>query len=91
MTAIHSCKMICNAQVLCFTSGYGPLHLLNLNSLTKFLRLKTTNWENEEPCEQYLLDRNVSIDEAEVTYLTNIKICSTSCEKNINQMQFIVK
>jgi len=29
----------------------GPLHLLNLNALSRFLRLQTTNWENDELCE----------------------------------------
>jgi len=29
----------------------GPLHLLNLNALTRILRLQTTNWENDELCE----------------------------------------
>jgi len=29
----------------------GPLYLLNLNALTRFLRLQTTNWENDETCE----------------------------------------
>jgi len=48
----------------------GPLCLLNLNGLTRLLRLQTINWENDEPCLQYLLYRNVSIDEAEVNRLT---------------------
>jgi len=30
----------------------------------------------------------VSIDEAEVNCLTNTKTCSSSCKKNISQMQF---
>jgi len=29
----------------------GPLYLLNLNALTRFLYLQTTEWENLEPCE----------------------------------------
>jgi len=29
----------------------GPLYLLNLNALTRILRLQTTNWENDELCE----------------------------------------
>ena len=40
--------------------------LLNLNALTTFLRLQVAEWENVEPCEQYLLERNVSIDEAKL-------------------------
>jgi len=40
--------------------------LLNLNALTKFLRLKTTEWENVEPCDYYLPDKNVSIDETKL-------------------------
>jgi len=32
-----------------------------------------------------LLDRNVSIDEAEVNCLINTKPCSISCKKSINQ------
>ena len=39
----------------------------------------------------YLLHRNVSIDEAEVNCLTDTKTCLSLCQKNINQMQFIVK
>jgi len=41
----------------------GSLCLLNFNALTRFLRLQTIEWENVESCEQYLLERNVSIDE----------------------------
>jgi len=33
---------------------------------TRFLHLQTTNWENDESCEYYLLDRNVSVDEAKL-------------------------
>ena len=29
----------------------GPLHLLNLNALTRILRLQKTYWENDELCE----------------------------------------
>jgi len=29
----------------------GPLYLLNLNALARFLRLQTTEWENDEPCD----------------------------------------
>jgi len=68
-----------------------PLYLTNLNALTRFLRSQTTEWENVEPCESYLLDRNVSIDEATANCLTNTKTCLISCRKNINQMQFVVK
>jgi len=53
--------------------------------------LQTTNWEKDETCEWYLLDRNVSINEAEVNCLTNTNTCSSSCKKSINQMQFIAK
>jgi len=35
----------------------GPLYLLNLNALTRFLRLQTTEWENDEPCEQNRLQK----------------------------------
>jgi len=38
-----------------------------------------------------MLDRNVSIDEAEINCLTNTKTCLRSYKKSINQMQFIVK
>jgi len=38
-----------------------------------------------------LLDRNISIDVAEVNCLTNIKTCLSSCKKNINQTQVIAK
>jgi len=44
----------------------GPLYLLNLNALTGFLRLQTTEWENVEPCGQYILERNASVDEAKL-------------------------
>jgi len=33
----------------------------------------------------------VSVDKAEVNYLTNTKTCLSSCKKSISQMQFIVK
>jgi len=42
-------------------------------------------------CDTYLLDRNFSVDEAEVNCLTNTKTCSSSCKKSIKQMQFTVK
>ena len=38
-----------------------------------------------------MLDRNISIDEAEVNCFTNTKICLSSCKKSIHQMQFTVK
>ena len=44
----------------------GPLYSLNLNALTRFLRLQTTEMENAEPCEQDLLERYVSVDEAKL-------------------------
>jgi len=28
--------------------------------------LQTTEWENIEPCEQYPLERNISVDEAKL-------------------------
>jgi len=92
MTVIHSCLMFLYCTSLVFHIWpNGSLYLLNLNALTRFLRLQTTNWEKGETCEKYLLDRNVSIDEAAVNCLTNTKTCSSSCKESINQMQFIVK
>ena len=92
MTVIYLCQMCLYCTSLVFHIWLnGPLYLLNLNISTKFLRLQTIEWENDEPCEQNLLQRNVSIDEAEVNCLTNAKACLSSCKKSINQMQFIVK
>ena len=90
MTVIHSCQMYLYCLVFHIWLN-GPLYLLNLNALTRFLPSQTINWEKDETCEQYLLDRNVSIDEAEVHCLTNTKTCSSSCKKSISQMQFTVK
>ena len=53
--------------------------------------LQTIEWENDEPHEQYLVERNVSIDDAEVNCLTNTNACLRSCKKSINHMQFIVR
>jgi len=52
MTVIHSCQkyLYCTSLVLHIWLN-GPLYLLNLNALTRFLRLQTTNWENDEPYE----------------------------------------
>ena len=92
MTVIHSCQMVLYCTSLVFHNWLnGPLYLLNLNGWTRFLRLQTTNWEKDEPFDWYLLDRNYSIDEAEVNCLTNTKTCSSSCKESINEMQFIVK
>ena len=52
--------------------------------LDKIPRLQTTEWEFHELCEYYLLDRNVSVDEAEVICLTNNKACLSSCKRSIN-------
>jgi len=52
MTVIHSSEMYLYCTSLVFHPWLsGPLYLLNLNALTRFLRLQTTNWENDEPCE----------------------------------------
>jgi len=89
---IHSCQTHLYCTSLAFHIWLnGPHCLLNLNALTRFLRLQTTNWENDETCKKYLLEGNVSTDEAEVNGLTNTKTCLSSCKKSINQMQFIVK
>ena len=50
------CARACQMYLYCTSLVFhiwlsGPLHLLNLNALTRFLRLQTTNWENDEPCE----------------------------------------
>ena len=44
----------------------GPLYWLNVNAMNRFLCLQTSEMENVEPCEQYLLERNVSIGEAKL-------------------------
>jgi len=52
MTVIHSCQMYLYCTSLVFHIWLnGPLYLLNLNALTRFLRLQTTNWEHDETCE----------------------------------------
>ena len=67
MTLIHACQMYLYSKSVVFHIWLnGAFYLLKLNALTRFIRLQTTNWKNDEPCEQYLLHRNVSIDEAEV-------------------------
>jgi len=50
MTVIHSRQMYLYCTRLVFHIWLnGPLYLLNLNALARFLRLQTTNWENDEP------------------------------------------
>ena len=52
MTVIYSCQMYLYCTSLVFHIWLiGPLYLLNLNSLTRLLRLQTTERENDEPCE----------------------------------------
>jgi len=52
MTVIYSCQICLYCTSLVFDIWLnGPLYLLNLNALTSFLRLQTTHWENDEPCE----------------------------------------
>ena len=69
MTVIYLCQM-CH-EYLYYTSLVlhiwlnGSLYFLN-NALTRFLRLKATEWVIGEPYEQHLLERNVSIDEAKL-------------------------
>ena len=52
VTVHYSCQMYlyCTSLVLHIWLN-GPLYLLNLNALTRFLRLQTTAWENVEPCD----------------------------------------
>ena len=90
MSVIYSCQMYlyCTSLVLRICLN-GPLYLLNLNALARFLRLQQLNGKMMNHVS--LLDRNVSIDEAEVNCLTNTKTCLSSCKKSINQMQFFVK
>jgi len=49
---IYSCQMYlyCTSLVLRILLN-GPLYLLNLNALTRFLPLRTTERENDELCE----------------------------------------
>jgi len=67
VTVYYSCQMYlyCTSLVL-YIWPNGPLYLTNSNALTRFLRLPTTEWENVEPCESYLLERYVSVDEAKL-------------------------
>ena len=52
MTVIHSCQMSLYCTSLTFHIWLnGPLYLLNLNALTRFFRLQTTNWEKDVTCE----------------------------------------
>ena len=49
MTVIRSCQMHLYCTSLVFHIWLnGPLYLLNLNALTRFLHLQTTNWQNGE-------------------------------------------
>ena len=70
MTVIYLCQMC--QEYLYYTSLVlhiwlnGSLYFLNLNALTRFLRLKETEWVIGEPYEQHLLERNVSIDEVKL-------------------------
>jgi len=94
MTVINPCEM-CQMYLYCSSLVLhiwldGLLYLLNLNTFTRFLRVQKTEWENDEPCEWYLLDRNVSINEAKVNCLTNTKTCLSSYKESINQMQILV-
>jgi len=52
MTVLYSCQMYqyCTSLVLHIWLN-GPLYLLNFNALTRFHRLRTTEWENGEPRE----------------------------------------
>jgi len=85
MTVIHSCQMHLYCTSLVFHIWLnGPLSLLNLSALTGFLRLQTINWEKDEPCEKYLLDRNVSIDEAEVNSLISTLFAFVQKERQLN-------
>ena len=73
----------------CVAHLYGPLYLLNSNALARFLRLQSAEWENDEPCEWYLIDRNVSIDEAEVNCWPMTKLVCVRAKraaKGIDQM-----
>jgi len=47
MTVIYLCQiyLYCTSLVLPIWLN-GPLHLLNLNALARFLLLQTTEWEN---------------------------------------------
>jgi len=67
VTVYYSCQvyLYCTSRVLHIWLNES-LYLLNINTLTRFLRLQTTEYENVEPCEQYLLERNVSVDEAKL-------------------------
>jgi len=52
----HDCDLFMSMHLYCTSLVLhiwlnGPLHLLNLNALTRFLRLQTTEWENVESCE----------------------------------------
>jgi len=51
VTVHYSCQvyLYCTSLVLHIWLN-GPLCLLNLNALTRFLHFQTTDWENLEPC-----------------------------------------
>jgi len=66
MTVIHSCQMCLYCTSLVFHIWLnGPLYLLSLNGLTRFLRLKRTNWEKDETLWLFMLIcNNFFLDEA---------------------------
>jgi len=69
VTAIYSGPMYLYCTCLLLHIWLNrPLYLLHLNALTWFFRLQITEWENDEPCEQYLLDRNVSISNVKIDW-----------------------
>jgi len=52
MTLIHACQMYLYSKSVVFHIWLnGAFYLLKLNALTRFIRLQTTNWKNDEPCE----------------------------------------
>jgi len=51
MTVIRSCQMyLYCTSLVCHIWLNGPVYLLNLNALARFLRLQTTEWEKDDMC-----------------------------------------
>jgi len=63
---VHDCDLFmsdvsdCTSLVLHIWLN-GPPFLLNLNALTRFLRLQATEWENDEPCEHCSILENYTL------------------------------
>jgi len=90
VTVYYSCQMYlyCTSLVLYIWLNW-PFYLLNLNALTRFLRLQQLNRKMLNHVSSICLRETFPL--MKLNCLTNTKTCLSSCEKSINQMQFIVK